>query len=139
MSNLLLVAAAALCLKISVDDVRTQTIDDRFVFVLAILGLLYQHSTFNFVSIAGAALGFGIFGVLYVLGKRKWIGSGDVLLAGAIGLFFTDPMQMLLCIFTSWILAAAVSGFLIMTKKSTTKHAIAFAPFLCVPAIALLI
>lgn len=102
-------------------------------FVLAVLRIIsiYNISGFSWVPIAetlgGVLILGGVYLLLYLVSKGKWVGDGDWLLATAIGLALGTPFYALLALFV-----ANFSACLVMwpTVVKTKNHKIYFGPFL---------
>ena len=92
---------------------------------LAIIpALIANFSPMPFLS---AALFGGIYLGLYLVSKGKWVGDGDWILAGAIGLALGHPWLSMIALFI-----ANLSACFIMypAVKKTKNHQIYFGPFL---------
>lgn len=87
-------------------------------------GLVNNFSIQPFLS---AALFGGIYLVLYLVSKGKWVGDGDWILAVAIGLALGHPWLSMVALFV-----ANFSACLIMypAAKKKKNHQIYFGPFL---------
>jgi leader peptidase (prepilin peptidase)/N-methyltransferase len=79
--------------------------------------------------IYGLLIGVGFFGFLVVVSKQKWMGVGDVLLAGLMGLILGYP-NIIVALFLAFLLGSLFSLVLMATKKKTLKDAVPFGPFL---------
>jgi prepilin signal peptidase PulO-like enzyme (type II secretory pathway) len=77
-------------------------------------------------------IGFGFFGVIYVVSKGKWIGFGDVKLAILLGLIVATPINMFITLFLSSVLGMLWILPLMITKKLKPTSHIPFGPFLIV-------
>jgi len=123
---------------LAVYDLRWFTLPDRIVLPLTALGAVlvgvsavWVH-TFSAVwqPVAGAAIIFGIFYVLYQVSGGKWIGGGDVKLAVVLGLLAATPAKAFLVIFAASLLGTLGSiPALIKGKKGLGMH-IPFGPYL---------
>ncbi len=78
-----------------------------------------------------AAVFVGFYCALYFGSKGKLIGDGDIRLAAVLGLALALP-QLLVAIFATYIIGAAIGSFCILTKLKTRKDVIAFGPFLII-------
>lgn len=87
----------------------------------------YVDVVFNliFAAIVGAAFFF----VQYWLSKRKWLGAGDIRLGLLMGLMLGWP-NVLAAIFVAYILGAAVSVILLITKIKKLKSEVPLGVFL---------
>lgn len=74
----------------------------------------------------------GLYLVLYLISKGKWVGDGDWLLGTAIAITLGTPWLALVALFLSNFLACLVMYPVVKstTKRSKSHHAIHFGPFL---------
>lgn len=74
----------------------------------------------------------GLYLVLYLISKGKWVGDGDWLLGAAIAITLGTPWLALVALFLSNFLACLVMYPVVKstTKRSKSHHAIHFGPFL---------
>ncbi len=85
----------------------------------------------SFLNLAlGSIIGGGIFYVIYLISRGKWIGGGDVRLGFLLGLLAASPGRSLLVIYVASIIGAAVSLALISLKRLKRSSLIPFGPFL---------
>lgn len=131
---LLLALALWLLLVISIIDFHTQTISDAFSIPLLLVGALYSLLAlqFSFVSIL---IGGGFFGVLWIVSRGKWIGSGDILLGAAIGALVGPSRMIIACLFLTYIVGALILSVLLLLGVVKRKSYIAFAPLLSLGAL----
>lgn len=85
----------------------------------------------------GGGMAFGIFFLTSVLRPGE-LGGGDVKLATLIGVAFGFP-QMLLALLVGAGIGGVVVVFLLVSRKAGWKSQIAYAPFLCLGAMVLLL
>ena len=71
----------------------------------------------------------GIYLVLYLTSKGKWVGDGDWLLGTAIGIALYDPWLALITLFLANFIACLI---MYPTTKSKKNHKIHFGPFLVI-------
>lgn len=117
-------------------DWLTMEIDEKLIYggmVLALLEIAVARSQI-LPHIYGLLLGAGLFSILVILGRGKWMGGGDILVGGLVGFWLGNPL-VLIALLVSFILGAIYGGTLLITKKATLKTAIPFAPFLIAGAI----
>jgi prepilin peptidase CpaA len=93
MSEIVLIA---MVLAAAWTDLRTRRIPNWIPLLGAILGLIFGGLS----SLAGLALGFGIFFMLYIAGG---MGAGDVKLFGAVGALVGPQQLILIFIFTGLV------------------------------------
>lgn len=87
--------------------------------------------------LGGAAVGFGLFWCLYVLGRMKYgrgaLGFGDVKLAAVIGLMTGYP-NVLNALIIGATLGGAAALILLLTRRAGWKSTTAYAPYLAAGA-----
>jgi prepilin signal peptidase PulO-like enzyme (type II secretory pathway) len=116
-------------LLITIIDVRTQMIPDALTIVLVATALTYRF-TIGDVSILPALIGIGFFGAQWIVSRGRWVGSGDIFLAGALGLLVGTWQIMVLTLMLSYIIGAVIA-LVLLAKGRTKKSAnISFGPFL---------
>lgn len=114
-------------------DASYQQIPDIFTMGVAVMAVLFLLLTGGDIvsGFFGAALGAAWFGAQWFLSRGKAVGSGDIFLAAAIGLFlgFRETAVMLS---VSYMIGALVVVTLLSLKKISLKKGarIAFGPFL---------
>jgi len=125
-------------LLLSVYDIRHQQIPDLFTIVIgaSALTLVILGST----SAVNAFLGFAVsmlwFGLLWLCSKGRATGSGDVFLAGALGLWL-GLWHSIIMLLLSYIVGALVILVLLIMKIIPRKahQRIPFGPFLAIGAL----
>jgi prepilin signal peptidase PulO-like enzyme (type II secretory pathway) len=123
-------------------DLRWMVLPDALVLPLIALGLLdvalRLSAAHNLTLVAyaqqvllgGCALG-GVYLLLYVISKGRWIGSGDVKLGWFIGMIL--GWEYALCaLFLANILCAAIVLPVHITGKLPAKSRVPFGPFLII-------
>ncbi len=106
------------------------------IVVLLVLNLVtLPQQTTNILL--GGAMAFGIFFLTARLRPGE-LGGGDVKLATLIGVAFGFP-QMLLALLVGAGIGGIVVVFLLVSRKAGWKSQIAYAPFLCLGAMFLLL
>ena len=92
--------------------------------------ILKEWTSFSIVApLASVAILGGLYFILYIISKGKWVGDGDWILGTALGLALANPWLALITLFLSNFLACIV--MLPATKKTKTKK-IYFGPFMVV-------
>lgn len=71
----------------------------------------------------------GIYLVLYLISKGRWVGDGDWLLGAAIGIALYEPWLALVALFIANFVACLI---MYPTTKSKKNHKIHFGPFLVI-------
>ena len=79
-------------------------------------------------SLSFAILG-GIYLILYLVSKGRWVGDGDWLLGSAIGIALFEPWLALVALFLANFIACII---MYPTTKSKKNHKIHFGPFLVI-------
>ncbi len=87
-------------------------------------------------ALLGGVIGFGVF-LLAALVSRGKMGAGDVKLAGIIGLAAGYP-HMVSALFLGILLGGVASLALLISRRVGPKSYIAYAPYLCLGALAVL-
>ena len=130
---------------IFVYDLKHYLIPDKIVYpAIIIAGIFnFQFSIFNQFSIFKfsilSALGASLFFLsLVLISKGKWMGLGDVKLAGLMGLVLGWP-NILFGLFLAFLSGALVGIGLIIVGKKTIKSQIPFGPFLAGSTILIII
>lgn len=116
---------------IFVYDLKWRLIPDRVVLpaIIAVFlfNLLLGDSWLNLLL--AAAAGFGFFALQYVLSHGRWIGGGDLRIGALMGVLLGWP-QVVLAVFLSYIVGAAVSLVLVAVAGKKLASEIPFAVFL---------
>jgi leader peptidase (prepilin peptidase) / N-methyltransferase len=124
-------------LLITIIDAQHKRIPDLLTGIVCAAALVRAMSSGMMASaLWGVLLCAGWFGAQWVFSRGRWVGSGDVLLAGALGawLGIISSIGMLLLAYVlgvMWVLAMLLSGRAHMKKGA---H-VAFGPFLAVSAV----
>ena len=125
-------------LVIFVYDLKHYLIPDKIVYPAIIITLLNlgakllrieELSSQIYTPLLAALLASGFFLFLVLISKGKWLGLGDVKLAGLMGLILGWP-NILLALFLAFMSGAIVGITLIVAGKKTMKSQIPFGPFL---------
>lgn len=130
---LLLVGLWALFI-IAVIDLRTRTIPDVLTLTVAAAGLSLHWLQSGFIPIVPALIAGGFFAVQWIVSRGRWVGSGDIFLAGAIGILLGTVTATVWMLLLSYIVGAAVAIVLLATKHLRRGDMIPFGPFLVLAA-----
>lgn len=95
--------------------------------IAVILAVLEAWPEFTVMPILSAVLFGGIYLILYLVSKGQWVGDGDWILAGAIGLALGHPWLSMVALFISNLSACIIMYPVVKNKKN---HQIYFGPFL---------
>lgn len=121
-------------LLIAVVDARTQRIPDALNAALAAAAVVYAGQTGAFDILAPAAA-LGFFGGQWVVSRGRWVGSGDVLLAAAIGILLGSFGSVVVAVFAAYGIGAIVVLMLLLAGKVQRRGHVAFGPFLALGAL----
>lgn len=126
---------SALMIAIAVYDARWSLLPDSFTIALAIAGFGFTlASGASLLSLLiGAAAGVAFFGLQYLISRGRWVGSGDILLGGALGIMLGWRM-LAVSLQISYLIGALVASILLLIRRQTAKGAMAFGPFLVLGA-----
>jgi leader peptidase (prepilin peptidase)/N-methyltransferase len=136
-------AAIVLLAGLFVFDMRWFLLPNKLVRPLIALGVVWAlldvasqgiSYTIAMNYIFAIAASAGVFWVLYVGSRGKWIGDGDVRLAVAIGLFTGSPAEAWMTVFIASVLGilVALPHIKKTKKKKRLKLKIPFGPVLIV-------
>ena len=125
-------------------DLRWMLLPNKLVFpltgVATLQAIVRVLSSDNFAKallweVLAAAIGGGIFYILFQVSNGRWIGGGDVKLGFLLGILVATPAKSLLVIFLASVLGTLVSLPLLLSKRLKGKGRIPFGPFLIAAAI----
>ena len=114
----------------------------KLVYPLILVALLYRTIEIATIdtdtsiasgivsTVLSVLVSAGVFYVLYVVSKGKWIGDGDYRLGVAIGLFLGGPVQSWLAIFIASLLGLLFALPSILSSSNKMKLKIPFGPML---------
>ena len=105
--------------------------------VLALAASLLPGGPTLVQALIGGAGAFVAFFLIALIGRGA-MGMGDVKLAGVIGLMVGYPL-VLPALLGGILLGGLAAAILLITRRATRKTAIAYAPYLCVGALAILV
>ena len=123
-------------------DAKTMKLPYKFLFPLIGLAAIYAVTAIVSASdpmstflntLASLAVGSGIFAVLFVVSRGKWIGDSDVLFGIVIGLYLGKPLESWLAINLACLAGLLYAAVFSITKKKSIRRAkIPFGPFLII-------
>lgn len=124
-------------------DLRWMLLPNKIVFpmygvavIFVGLRIIAEQSWHPLVAgLLGAAIGGGIFYVLFQFSKGSWIGGGDVKLGFFLGALIGGPLNAFLLLFLASLLGTLISVPLIMLGRAQKQTRIPFGPFLIIAAI----
>ena len=131
LSSTLIVIATYDIIHLEVPDILTYLgifFSLGYVFLILITNNELQIT--NLIPYGYAILvGAGFLGFLVILSREKWMGMGDILLGALMGILLGMP-NVLVGLFSAFVLGSIVGLILIVAKKKTLKDAVPFGPFL---------
>ncbi|MEK9156014.1 MAG: prepilin peptidase [Patescibacteria group bacterium] len=127
-------AVFALLAVVFVYDLLRQLIPEEFAWATLGLTLLFGWYFGNMgfgQSLAGGLIGGGVPGLLVLVSRERWMGSGDIKIGAILGLLLGYPL-VILGLFLSFVLGSVLGVGLIAFGGKKLKDALPFAPFLIV-------
>ncbi|MEO6761686.1 MAG: prepilin peptidase [Candidatus Saccharimonadales bacterium] len=124
---------------LSIYDIKWQLLPNRLVATLSLVAVVQAVIVIATADsplrsllghIIGAVIVGGLFYLILVLSKGKWIGGGDVKLGFVLGLIAAAPGQAVLLLFSASVLGSLVSLPLMAINKLKRSSTIPFGPFL---------
>lgn len=121
----------SMMIAIAVYDGRWSLLPDSFTVALAIAGAGFALAAGGSWPslVLGAIAGAGFFGSQYLFSRGRWVGSGDILLGGALGVMLGWRM-LSLALLMAYLSGAVVASVLLLTRRRTSNATLAFGPFL---------
>jgi leader peptidase (prepilin peptidase)/N-methyltransferase len=133
-----------LFLVIALIDIKHRLILNKVLYPSLIIGLVIAPFFIKTDSggavqglisaLIGAAVGFAILSIPYLLSKGRGMGFGDVKLAALIGLA-TGFGMVVMAVLISFIAGGIIAVILILARIKNRKEAIPFGPFLAAAAV----
>jgi prepilin signal peptidase PulO-like enzyme (type II secretory pathway) len=125
-----------------VTDLRWGLIFDAIMYpgiIAAILVQLINPLTHQLINFSMAALiGAGVFAFQYLISKGKWIGSGDIILGGFLGLVLGWP-KILIALYLAYVSGALTALLLMSLGIKKIKDTLPLGCFLAAAGIILII
>lgn len=101
----------------------------------SLLAWLHLANLPPFTSILlGGLAGFGVFLLVFVIGRGRMMGAGDVKLAGVIGLMMGYPLVWI-ALGAGIVLGGVAAIFLIVGRRAGAKSYMAYGPYLALGAL----
>lgn len=133
-----LVVCFTLFLVLYTYDLRWKILPNKIVFPLigvsvfyALCFLIKDFSWMRLINLAGSVgVLAGIYFLLYLMSKGKWVGFGDVKLGIALGFLVADWQNAILALFFANMTGLIVIMPLLLTNNVKRKSKIPFGPFL---------
>ncbi|MFA5877818.1 MAG: prepilin peptidase [Candidatus Staskawiczbacteria bacterium] len=127
-----LILISTLSIIIFVYDLKHYIIPDRVVFPAIFLALIFDLQFFvlgQFSTLSSAIIASGLFLLIFLVSKGKWLGFGDVKLVFLMGLILGFP-NILAALFLAFFIGGIIGIGLIIAGKKGMKSEIPFGPFL---------
>lgn len=109
---------------IAVMDWETMLVSDWLVAIWAVIVIVNGG-----VSFLGGLIGFGVIWGIWLITRKKAMGSGDIGIAAVLGLWLGYP-KIINALWFSFVIGGVYGAYLLLTKKAKLKTAIPFGPFL---------
>ena len=122
-------------LMIGIVDMRTQTIPDVLTAVLAISAAIFHVAIGGGIPWTGALFGVVFFGAQWIFSRGMWVGSGDILLAAALGILLGSWKHSIIMLMVAYIVGALLVSVLLGLGRMKRTQNIAFGPFLVLGAV----
>lgn len=119
-----------------VTDFTSQLIYDAVLF-LAGIGVFALGMTAGLPllpTIFGSILGASFFGLQYLISRGKWIGAGDIILGGFLGIAFAYP-GIFITLALAYVAGMCAAIPLVLLRKKQWQSRIAFGTFLSLAGI----
>jgi leader peptidase (prepilin peptidase)/N-methyltransferase len=117
-------------------DLQSQTIPDLASMVIAVIALANALLGETLPgSLLGGTIGFLWFAGQWALSRGRWVGSGDIFLAAALGLWLGTVGTIAMLV--SGYMLGAVAAVIILARRGATARSmrIPFVPFLAMGAL----
>src|SRR3989344_5685126 len=116
-------------------------IPNKIVLPLIVISILYNYffRRPEFITLFLSALSLGgIFAIMYLVSRGKWVGLGDAKLLFLLGLALSYPLGFLSLLLSVWLAAFVGIGLMIL-GKANRKTALPFGSFLAGVSILIII
>ncbi len=118
-------------------DAREYIVPDIVLLAMGALWLVYALMVDPSLLLRHAPIAFvlaGVFGILYLVSRGRWVGLGDVKLLLLIGFVFGYPFAGIITVLAVW--AAVAAGItMVITRGATLKTPLPFGAFVAGMAI----
>ena len=128
-----------LLLILALIDLRHFILPDSVMVAILVAFVCYEilggqiagaDPVFSFGNLAGAAILFLIFFLIWSFSNGKWMGLGDIKLAGLLGLVF-GFWNSVLILYLAVVMGAAAGLALILLGRGNLKTKLPFGAFIC--------
>ena len=139
--NIILTVFLLVFVAIIFSDILFLTIPDKLIIPAAVLaavsGIFFQMAgPFNLLITGLTAA--GIFGIMFLASRGRWLGLGDIKMVMLIGFLFGFPTAFWIILLSIWLAAFWGIG-LVFLKRATMKTALPLGAFLSATAIIFII
>lgn len=117
-------------LLVAVIDQRTRTIPDVLTILAFVAAAAYHWLATGYVPVLAPLIGAAFFACQWLVSRGRWVGSGDIFLAAAIGMLVGTPLGALWMLLIAYGSGASTAIVLLLTKRLSRKDMIPFGPFL---------
>lgn len=123
----------SIMIAIAVYDARWALLPDSFSVSLAIIGagFAFAFGLPPVEIVLGLVAGLGFFGLQYFASQGRWVGSGDILLGGALGVLLGWRM-LGLSLLIAYFVGAIIASILLLLHRQKAQGTMAFGPYLVV-------
>lgn len=121
-------------LLIAVIDLRTRTIPDVLTVVVFVAGIAHHWMLHGTIPTISPLVLAGFFLAQWLVSRGRWVGTGDILLAAAIGMLVGTVQGALWTLLLAYAFGASVAIALLSLKKLRRGDMIPFGPFLVLGA-----
>lgn len=130
LSSYLLIFLTLFLIPLFAIDLKSMLVPDILSYPAVLIAFLFGLSSYRISDIIlGLLLGAGVLALIVLMGRGKWMGTGDIVLGGILGFATAYPL-IFLSLPLSFVLGAIVSLVLLGLKLKTMKDPVAFGPFL---------
>lgn len=115
---------------LSIVDIKTKTIKDRYLFIGFIISLIFIFvNGIDVYNVIGCILGFIIFLIIALITNA--MGGADIKLIAILGLIL-KVKGILFIIVVAFIIGSVVSLLFLVTRVKNIKDEVAFIPFISI-------
>lgn len=132
--SILLLLLSCFLIVIFVYDLLYSIIPDEILWPAAIIWaiyLIFTGANSMLASLYGLIIAVGFLGGIYLLGRGKWMGLGDVKLAVLLGMMTPFP-DIFITLFFAFIIGSIYGLLQVAYHQKTLKSELPFGPFLII-------
>lgn len=119
-------------LLIAVIDLRTGMIPDVLTLTVFVAAIAYHWFSAGTIPVLAPLVGAGFFALQWLVSRGRWVGSGDIFLAAAIGMLVGTAQGAVWMLLLAYIIGANVAIILLLFKRLKRRDMIPFGPFLVI-------